>query len=477
MFWPTGYWPLGYWPQGYWPGSGGSRAPDLNSLRLPPTLAQPLPRWMLPSLPYFGSGTILGRYLTEIEDSLIPYQWQEDRLSLDYYPRLGEPRQSWQVTTTILPIDITSISVSGNPVQITNSGYQFLQSIDPIALIDLLDPGSILLRNLDTRTVNISISGSFDPSPDSFNSAEDLYFSIDGIHYGKILAEDLTSIAIIPTTGSCVIKYSSNSLRNLLTYININGGPSGILHQVDLWGSWDELGLLEDLSRLPGEDNQNYSMRILSVRSSPGETTPRGVTRGVSRRLDRFGETYWNGVSTLSLSGSITDAWVCSIPTTGFYRFDNLNLYNNIWYGKHQLNYSTEAFVAGMVSTFQVSGGGIIPNIPVAGIVAASYRFSNWFLNYDSSGNVGGISPGVILPNIYKVGVAAEVSTYSAASTSFKKKRLLTPDGGATTYYKELATQTETQSHVSLGYTKWGQTTWFVEDTLIVDHLPAVYDE
>ena len=65
------------------------------------------------------------------------------------------------------------------------------------------------------------------------------------------------------------------------------------LREHPLWTTFDERGLLWDTPRLPGENNEDYRQRLLTVPSLPAGSHREGVIRGLARDLGLLRDYVW----------------------------------------------------------------------------------------------------------------------------------------------------------------------------------------
>lgn len=361
---------------------------------------------------------------------------------------LGDGFTETQKAWTILvdrDIDTMEFISAGSATVITEtfSMNELLSSTLPTYLRG--DNSLVILKNLDVIELPLQTSGTEFTLPDCVNDDEPVviysygdwiefpYSRIDGLDFGasgQINTRLHTEISAAYITGSC---------------IRINGDQLITPERVDLWNTFDELGLPASVDRIEYETNSDYLERIETLYSILPSDPNYIVQNGIAIRIGSTKRVEWDGESTISVSesGDIYNAQVVSYPliqknTEALQADDTKTSFYSAkrdWYGDPVV-YLNDARLYEFSALSPVTTGGIV-EFPqeCQALVSATYSY----LSYDLAieGNTLTLSPNdnteigeyylVYNVDVYTLGLSEDNFTDDELSNLTKSLRGVSP--------------------------------------------------
>jgi len=106
-----------------------------------------------------------------------------------------------------------------------------------------------------------------------------------------------------PDDRSIYLRRAYNASNDDCGYVEVTVGNSkgeiiaqfkAPLHRQPLWNTFDELGILLNTPRLPGEDNESYKLRLVAASRLGGDASLRGYVRALAKELGLFETFTWH---------------------------------------------------------------------------------------------------------------------------------------------------------------------------------------
>lgn len=429
---------------------------------------------------------------------------------------LDQAREAWHLQTSYRSRDHVSVTyaVSGGAVTGTvvraSSDHQFLTSREPIFLLG--DTGRFAFRNLNRRVVTVTpdgwTSGSVAPTsgsarfqipePDQIVPDAPLEFYWDGIWYDldpKSPGTDAQyGIIRLPLTywGPVIFRYHSTLFSDSVQ-VSLSGEVYQTPDPIDIWNRFDELALVVNLERQPGEDNKALRNRIHHrIMARPG-TYSLAVNQHIAQDLLLTDFVPWGGHTTLNFQTSgffgLRSVDVRGVPEYDVLQEELLSLGGGA-YSATKSNWlpGWKLYVNGHpVSLFQypnltLSGSHVVFGKAVSGTVSAHYRYRNYEPVYNSLGFLTQIVPVTtnLVSGQYQVLLTFGVRSYTVWDPAYVQAQLLNPDGTPNERFRDLRNTLITDSPIHYGRARWGrEANWLTEQEILpqVSYLPHVFDQ
>ena len=459
------------------------------------SLADYFPQWM--DVHYLTdpvTGSLLRRFLRPPKELFLSSAYYANKVENQRFFSnwLGEVSRGWYVSTDILSEQVKSVVITTPAATIypvrCASEWEFVTSIGPAYIVD--DSSyTIYFRGLDKNVIKFNAFGYVPLLSGEVMAGSDIYWKDDLtgrwtiVEAGSSNLQRLAQDRIITNfTGTTVVIYPSTTMYNasLSAVVSVNTGPSVPLEYMDYWNSFDEVGLLVDISRIPAEDNESYWKRLKTSFPFLGSSTEDGLKQAIGRKLDTLGSGYWNGIASLTwgASSGVLDVWVHQLPELSYSIQEAMREQNLTYFTRKRVIGQTYIFhdnillgvtpVSGRISVSTVYDNGLL----------ASYKYSNFTL-ISSGGSIAYLNRTENTPeDIYEVAWNRGLLVNTMNKKSYRNQYLLDGDGKPTTLFLELADEIRRKVEVTLGFTRWEKAHFFSTDEISpqLDYLPIPYD-
>lgn len=164
--------------------------------------------------------------------------------------------------------------------QITNNFYIESADVDMVDILYRVPLTSEVVPDFDSENIEIVI-GHHNNTLERVNQVyrvRHLYQKEADLPVGLVNRED----------GFLYLRMDMDAIENReepFEYIEVNNARHYSIDFHHVWNAFDEFGFLLGLNRLPLESNKEFKKRILDVFRNPGNSTRKGIIRGLSREL------------------------------------------------------------------------------------------------------------------------------------------------------------------------------------------------
>lgn len=459
------------------------------------TIGSYFPQWM--DIHYNtdpATGSLLRRFLVSPGRELLSSAYYSYKVEREKFLNnwLGEPSRGWYVGTDLSSNQITSVSIT-TPSRtiyptICSTEWEFTTAVGPAYIVDN-NNYAIYFMGLTISVLSVVATGTVTFPDGEILSGTDIYWREDATGIWHIeepgslnrsgpTTETTSTISNI--TGPVTIVYQSNSLLSDLTNatVSINNGPAVPLEYMDYWSSIDEIGLVVDLPRFLGEDNQSYWKRLKSVYPFLGSSTEDGLKQAVGRRLGVLDTSYWNGMILLTWnSSSIADVWIHELPKYSYSLEEMMKEQGLIYYTTKREIEQPYIFNEGALLNVTPASGRIYASSAYSNSLIANYRYTNYVVQ--PSGNITVLQrTGNTAEDIYEVAWTTGIQVNTLSKKKYKEQKLLTGDGLPTSLFLDIANNIRKKVNVTLGYARWEKVHWFTQDEISpqLDYIPIPMD-
>jgi len=449
-----------------------------------------LPQWM--NIHYDTdptTGSLLRKFLSTPQKELLYAAYMANKTKryhiFDHW--LGESSRGWFCSTELSNDEIVSISITTPVATIypikCSTEWEFATTVGPVYILDETS-NKIYFKGLEYGSLSlVSVDNVILPLGEILKGA-DLYYRNVSTGVWVLLEAGstykLSDIGEVVTTGidgNIELVYPSNSIDSLLesSTASINGGPPVEISRLDYWTAIDELGLVVDLYRIPAENNESYFTRLKTCYPFLGGVEEEGLKRSIGRGLGLLSLSYWNGVSTLTYVASSADSiWVHNLPQYSYVQNEFMKQQGTTYYtSKRDIDQAyifndnikiDTPVVSGRLSTSEDQ-------------LVANYRYKN-YTTITSGDTLLLTRTNNTLEDIYEVCSMPKILVNSINKKSYREQYLVDGSGRPTKLLLEISNSIKSNVAVTLGYTRWEKTHWFIDTEVSpeIDYIPIPMD-
>lgn len=386
----------------------------------------------------------------------------------------GEPRLGWVADCPLTPESIQTVAItvtSGSySVKLCATPHEFMVTLIPCCL---WNEGALYFKNLSRALLTISVSGTIDISDLAPHQEDQVLVNFGADWFVADNALMSTTTLGYTVTGDVQVSALSPTLTTELSSgsASINSGPPVNLEEFIFWTSLDEVGMFQNLSRFPDEENIAYWERLKLRSSYPGNISSRGYSLAIS---------HFFGLCSGATVPSSGMAWVSGGPTT--LNFGYFQPSNSVWHTSIQTPSGYASPYGDLTLVYLQDVGRIFAATETSGLITSTKSLVNpdlwgWWSSRTeatSGRHLISLTPsrevGDNIPSAFVYGVRCQGLPYA--------DDLYDPGGGATTELKNLAPQIAQQAKTSLGFVEWANSVWHTifAATPEIEYLPEVLE-
>jgi len=403
-----------------------------------------------------ASGSFLNQYI--MQGGIVQYANLEDDIySLrNKYTFYEQPRGEWLVETDKLESDNLTITyhtaISSGTATRCQNRFDFDRAITPCFFLD----GFIIrFRNLDVVSTTTTPGSGYTVDIPAIVPDSSIWY-LAGRYYERATERSPLTLTRRKET---TLWYRSLELytQTCTGSIRINDGPGIPLTRYDTPNWWDTLGNLESLYRFNDESNSAIAARA-KARGYVGKTTgSRAIVQNLAVDSDNITAISWATSGTLTLADyGITNAtriWVYEVP-----QYQTINeVPRRVGYNTYRLLGVPESSLFYLGTIPASASSNTLTTLRDTDTVEVLYRIKSYDL-VTSGRYIVSVVPvsGNLMSDIVTVYVSRGVS-----NSTLYESYLSTLSTDMTI---SLSTYIHEKVGVTLGYTTWNRSPWFIEE-------------